>query len=143
MHSHDTAAGLTLIEVMVAMSMLAAGLLAMLTMQINAMRGGQHGKYLTEASQIANQQIEFLDNQTWANLVPGPPQTRVAAGVVNGNGPNQAQQYNVQWQILQDPGVNNQNLRWLNVTITWVESGDPANAPLHVYAVSSYRYNEL
>jgi len=136
------AEGLTLIEVMVAMAMLAAGLLAMLTMQVNALRSGRHGKNVTEASQIANQQLEYLENQSWTTMAPVAFQTRVAQGAVNGNGPNQAQTYTVQWQIVQDPGLNNQNLRWIDVSITWVEPGDSPNTPPHVYSVSSYRYNE-
>ena len=54
--------GFTLIEVLVGLILLAVGLLAIATMQITAVKGNFFGHYLTQASYVGQDRLEFLDN---------------------------------------------------------------------------------
>ena len=80
--------GLTLLELMVAMVILSIGLLGMLTMQIEAMKSGRVGKHVTDAAQIAQNQMETLQNQSW--LASAPTGGWTVPIVVNGMDPTNA-----------------------------------------------------
>lgn len=54
--------GFTLIEVLVGLVLLAIGLLAIAGMQISAVRGNFFSNYLTQASYVGQDRLEFLDN---------------------------------------------------------------------------------
>ncbi|HEX2486818.1 MAG TPA: prepilin-type N-terminal cleavage/methylation domain-containing protein, partial [Myxococcota bacterium] len=64
--------GMTLVEVMLATVLLAFGLLAMLALQMHAMRGGQRGRHYTEAAQIARDQMELMHRTPWAAATVQP-----------------------------------------------------------------------
>lgn len=51
-----------MIEVLVGLIILAIGLLALSAMQINAVRGNFFGHYMTQASYVGQDRLEFLDN---------------------------------------------------------------------------------
>ena len=136
-------AGLSMMEVIIALAMLSAGLLAMLAMQLHAMHAGRHGKNVTEAAAIGEQQLEFLYRQPWAALPPSPWSAPIPfLGAINGNvagGQAIAQTYNVQWRVVADPDPN---LRRVDVQVTWVEPDDGPNQPPNLYAVSTVRHND-
>lgn len=50
--------GFTLVEVMIALSVLAAGLLTVAVAQLYAMRGGSSGRHTSDAATIAHSQLE-------------------------------------------------------------------------------------
>ena len=52
--------GFTIIEVMIVIGMLAFGLLALSSMQLHAMRGGNQGRHATRAAALAESEMEFL-----------------------------------------------------------------------------------
>ncbi len=54
--------GFTLIEMMIALVLLAIGLLAIAGMQITAVRGNFFSHYLTQASYVGQDRLEILDN---------------------------------------------------------------------------------
>lgn len=60
--------GFSLIEMMVAVSILGFGLMGITAMQINAMRGARGSRNLTQAVEIAQGQIEQLTRLNWSNL---------------------------------------------------------------------------
>ena len=138
-------AGLTMIEVIVALAILAGGLLTMLTMQISAMRGGRQGRDHTEAARIAQDRMEFLHRvdftdpqvvpQAWTALV------NVNGSVTGGGGggPQIAQAYGLQYRV---QATADPNLRLIDVRVTWTEPGAPPAAPPRRYAVSSLRHND-
>jgi len=66
--------GFTLIEVMVAIAILSFGILGVATMQTSAMRANYRGYRLTQATTLAQDRIEFLKTQPYANLVVGDDQ---------------------------------------------------------------------
>jgi len=59
--------GLTLVEVMVAMVVLAFGLLGVAAMQVRAMQGGSSGMHLAEASGLARNRVELLTRLRWSD----------------------------------------------------------------------------
>ncbi len=54
--------GFSLIEVLIGLVLLAIGLLAIAGMQISAVRGNFFSNYLTQASYVGQDRLEFLDN---------------------------------------------------------------------------------
>jgi len=59
------AAGFTLIEVMIALGMLAAGLLTVAVAQLYAMQGGTSGRHASEAATVAHSWIENLQRRSF------------------------------------------------------------------------------
>ena len=66
--------GFTLLEVMVAIAILSIGILGVATMQTSAMRANFRGYRLTEATTLAQDRLEFLITQPFADLVEGVDQ---------------------------------------------------------------------
>ncbi len=141
-------AGLTIIELMVAMVVLTFGMLAMLAMQIHAMRGGTVGRHYTRAARIARDQVEvfhrfpyddpqFADTGGWV----------IGANVVTDNitlnaaGQNFTDEvYTVDWRLTTNPA--RPDLRNIDVRVTWREHNDDAGAPPRRFAISSSRYDD-
>jgi prepilin-type N-terminal cleavage/methylation domain-containing protein len=124
--------GFTLLEVVVAMGILATGLLAVTAAQIYAMRGGSTGRHTTDAASIAHSQIEqfqrmnFTDaalNQT-AGWIAG---TLVAGGqiqtTVQANPAALVEEtYTIQYRVTDvTPG----QLKAVDVRVTWNEPTRP------------------
>ena len=129
---------------MIALSILAVGLLAMLAVQISALRQGRMGRHVTQAAQVARDAMELLQRVDWTDPRLAPtawtalqPVTTV---VQSAGGPAQEQVFNVQWRITND--VADANLRLLDVRVLWNESGQGAAAPPRRYAMSSIRHND-
>jgi Tfp pilus assembly protein PilV len=133
-----------MLEVMISLAILAGGLLAMLALQISAMRQGRVGRDFTEAAFIAQDRMEQLQRLGWAD-----PQVQPTGwtAVVNrqgaltgggGGGAQVAEVYGVQERIT---ATADANLRLIDVRVTWVEPNAPAAAPAKRYAISSQKYN--
>ena len=140
----DRRAGFTLLEAMVALSILAVGLLAMLGMQLQAVRQSEWGRHTTAAGTIARDQLEMFNRLAWADaqLQPTNWTALVARDVTVDStlGDQLEQRFNVQWRITTDPA--NANLRQLDVRVLWTEEDQAAGTPSRSYAVSSIRYND-
>jgi Tfp pilus assembly protein PilV len=130
-------AGFTLIEIALALVVLAFGLLALLAMQVEAIRGGKQGRHGTQAAVVARSQMEVLQRLAWNDpamnatlgfTAPVQVQTVVQGPV------NQIEQiYNVSWQITDVTA----NLKATDVLVTWTEErGLPRS-----YALASVRTN--
>ncbi len=65
--------GLTLIEVMIAMAILAMGMLATVSMHYGTARNNTSGNIYTQASMLAQAQLEILKNQDVDSLLAGGP----------------------------------------------------------------------
>lgn len=141
---------MTILEVMIALSVLALGLLAMLAMQVSAMRGGKYGRHTTQAAQLARDQMEFLHRLDWADALVQPtawtaPAYMGTAGptivtVQSANGPQQEMTYNVSYRVTNDAADT--NLRLLDVRVNWTEMNAPPGAPLRRYAMSTIRHDD-
>jgi prepilin-type N-terminal cleavage/methylation domain-containing protein len=141
-------AGLSLLEVMIAMTILAVGLLGMLSMQLKAMSATSAGRHVTDAARIGLDQLETLKYQSWTSTAPsawtapvvviGPEAVAPAAVVAGAPAPN-PQVYNVSWRVSAVAGLS--DARQIDVRVTWREPGDTPTMPLRRYAVSSFKYN--
>ncbi|MBW2397169.1 MAG: hypothetical protein JRG95_23210 [Deltaproteobacteria bacterium] len=141
-------AGLSMVEVMMALTILAGGLLVMLTMQIHAMKGGRHGRNATEAARFAQNQMEVLHHQPFGGLAATGGWTAVVplTGFVTGGGAAaQAQQYQLDWTIAPfvdpNPALQADTFQF-DVRVRWADPNAPAASPLRSYVISSVRYND-
>jgi Tfp pilus assembly protein PilV len=140
---------MTLLEVMIALAILAVGLLAMLAMQVSAMRSGKYGRHTTQAAQLARDQMEYLHRLDWADaeIAPQawtPPTFLGQAGlwtvqVESATGFQQEMTYNVSYRVTNDA---NPDLRLVDVRVTWTEMNAPAGAPPRRYAMSTIRHDD-
>lgn len=143
--------GFTLVETMIAFVLLSFGLLAMLAMQLHAMRGGQLGRHYSNAAQIARDQMEALHRLPFGDplLAPGGWQAPTAgiatANTIqyDGGGTTQEQVFAAQYRVTAD-AVDPALLKHIDVRVTWYEpNDDPAPAPpRRRYAMTSVRFND-
>jgi len=119
------AGGFTLIEVMIALAVLAFGLLSLAAMQIHALTQGRSGRHSTQAMTIAQDQMEVFQRMDFAGMAQtvgwfdGPPVTNDVTGP---GGAEEEQAYGVQWRITDD--VANWT-KVVDVRVTWSEPDFP------------------
>ena len=136
------ASGFTIVETMVAFTILAFGLLAMLAMMTAALQGGQVGRHATDAARIARDQLEYFHRIGWTDgdLAPtGWTAPRVVTNDVQSVVIEQEMTYGLSWRIANDAG--NPDLRLIDVVVTWQEGNDRLTAPIRRVAMSSVRYD--
>lgn len=124
--------GFTLIEVMIALSMLAAGLLTVAAAQLYAMRGGTTGRHTSDAATVAHSQLENLQRMSFEDddldatggvwipdgglAVPRTVQATPVDAV--------EMTYTMQWRISDvDP-----NLKAVDVRVIWDEPQRPGRS---------------
>jgi prepilin-type N-terminal cleavage/methylation domain-containing protein len=142
--------GFTLLELMITLGIVAVGLLAMVMMQIQAMRDGSRGRHRTGGAMIARDEIEriqnmpfsdtaldvmspvawatpsWLDNSSDATLAPG----EVPVQVSQPGGDVRDLVYTVWYQVgPDDAGSPNPDLRRVDLEVVWTEEGLPNNQP--------------
>lgn len=69
--SHTAQGGFTFIELLIAMAILAIGMMAAVSMQFSSTRNNANGNIVTQASMLAKSQLETLKNQDISSLVAG------------------------------------------------------------------------
>jgi Tfp pilus assembly protein PilV len=131
-------------EAVVALSILAVGLLAMLGMQLQAVRQADWGRHTTDAGRVARDQLEMFSRMDWNDAdLQDTNWTAVVAvnsDVDSVQGTFTEQVFNLQWRITTDPG--NANLREIDVRVLWDEGDASGVGDQRRYAVSSMRYND-
>lgn len=131
--------GFTLIEVLVAMGILATGLLAVSAAQLYAMRGGRTGRHTTEAAELAQTQIEELNRLAWTDPNLGQTGGWTPAVVRDRTIETEAapvleQTYSLTWRIT---NVNNW-MKTIDVRVDW----DEPNRPGRSYTITTVRHND-
>lgn len=128
--------GFTLVEVMIALVILAFGLLAMAAMQLTAMSGGRAGRHSTQAAVVARDQMETFQRLAWATVAPtGGWTAPITVSSVPDGGPGTEQSYALTWRI------TNVDANWIknvDVRVTWNEP----NFTGRTLTLSSTRYND-
>ena len=129
--------GFSLIEVMVAFTILGVGLLSVAGAQVKAIQGTQNSRHLTQAAVVAQTQIERLARSNWTTLVPAgwTVPVPITTSVEDGNGGATEQTYNVSWRFL---NVVPNETRALDVRVAWTEASTGRNRAL---ATSTIRFN--
>jgi len=131
-----TRGGFTLLETMIAMTILGGGLLAVSGMQLTAIQYGGRGRHQTEAANIAQRQIEALQGVPWAALATTSGWTApVTVNHIVNDGNNRVEHsYALSWRI--DDLVTGIT-RTIDVRVNWNEP----NRPGREYALSGVRFN--
>jgi len=113
--------GFTLLEVIVAVSILTFGLLAVASMQMTAIRGNYNASNITEATTVAQDRLEELMGLPYGHndLIdsagggvtdhPDPPTPTAATG------------YTINYTVDSDTLVTNAKL--IELTVTWLDKG--------------------
>ena len=99
--------GFTLIEVMIAILILAVGMMAMALLQVTAIRGGSFANQMTQASIYGQDKIEELKNTTYASIANG------SDTITSGNGVTYART----WTVTTDSPYTGS--KTINLTISW------------------------
>ena len=118
--------GFTLLEVMIAVAILAFGILAVASMQTSSMYGNSVANRLTEGTGWAGSKMEELlaIPETDAQLSTGThgPET-VMSGV---------SRYEVNWEVIDSVDSLNplEDAKLIVVTVTWQDKGNPKSTEL-------------
>lgn len=123
--------GFSIIEVMIAISILSIGILALASMQVAAMRGNSFAGSVTEGSTWALDQIEKLMNLSWDDASLQDADLDGAAGLENIGIDTGTQadadfrvirgRYAIHWNVADN--VVTANTRTVNVIVTWTDHG--------------------
>jgi len=102
--------GFTLLEVMIAMVILAVALLGLAGLQVVSVQGTSRASHITEATTFAQDRLEQLITASFTTLADGASNVTGATGVT----------YSVQWDINPDDltGATRANV---TVTVSWVD----------------------
>ena len=102
--------GFTLVEVAVALIILAVGLLAVAAMQLTSTKGGSFSSYVTQATILAQDRLENLKNLSYGD--PG------LAGGQHDEGAMPDTIFSRQYRIAEDAG---NSIKFITVTVQWVD----------------------
>jgi type IV pilus assembly protein PilV len=116
--------GFTVLEVLIALSILLIGILGLLSMQLSSMRAAAFSRHATEATAIASDTMESLRTVALDSLVYSAPHPVDAQGIDDDDGA-----YTVTW----GPIINGSETS-ITVTVTWQEGPD-----LHTFQMTSVR----
>ncbi len=99
--------GFTLIEVMIAILILAVGMMAMALLQITAIRGGSFANQMTQASIYGQDKIEEIKNTAYASVTNG------SDTITSGNGVT----YTRTWTVTNNSPYSGS--KTVNLTVSW------------------------
>ena len=136
----DNTRGFSIVEVMITISIMSIGILALASMQVSAMRGNSFAGGVTEGSTWAGDQLEKLMNLSWDDPNLQDKDLDGAAGLDNvgfDNDPDtQADadfrtdegQFAIHWNVADN--VVTSNTKTINVIVTWTEHGTQKSVSL-------------
>jgi type IV pilus assembly protein PilV len=108
----ETDKGFTILEVLIAISVLAIGILAVASMQVSAIRGNAFASLQTEGTTIVLDRMEKLMSLSYGDA-------DLAAG--SHTDPSPPSGFSVVWNIEDDSPLN--NAKRVIVTVTWTDHG--------------------
>jgi len=98
--------GFSLIEVIIALFILAVALLALAGLMVSTTKNTSFGGHMTEASTFAQDKVEELKVSSWGNVVSGAD-TRTGSTGIN---------YSRTWTVMNN---TNSTQRWVTVRVNW------------------------
>ena len=113
--------GFSLIEVVIALFILAICLLALAGLMVTTTRNSSFGGHMTEAATVAQDKLEQLRAAPWVSVLAGADTQVGATGI----------SYLRSWTVAANP---NGDQRWVTVTINWT---DPTKKSTHNIIVRS------
>lgn len=109
--------GFTLLEVMIAMVILAFALLGLAGLQVVSVQGTSRASHITEATTLAQDQLEQLITMSFGSLADGQSNLTGATGVA----------YDVQWDI-EPNDLTGSTRADVTVTVSWIDERNAWNA---------------
>ena len=109
------ASGFTLIEILITISILCIGLLAVASMQISAIRGNSYARHVTEGTTLAQDRLEKLLSLSYTPSYTHPD---LSAGPHTDQ--NAPESYAITWDITNGPSTNPNlvaNTKLIKVTV--------------------------
>jgi prepilin-type N-terminal cleavage/methylation domain-containing protein len=100
--------GFSLIEVLIAMLILAISLLALAGLMVTTTRNNSFGGHMTEAATFAQDKLEQLRAAPWASIIPGADTVVGATGI----------SYARNWIVANNP---NGDQAWVTITMNWTD----------------------
>jgi type IV pilus assembly protein PilV len=111
--------GFTLLELIMAISILTVGILAVATMQVTSIRGNAYAGGMTEGVTHAADRIEKLMSLAWDD-------SNLGAG--SHNDPSPPSGYAVSWTVTDNTPVS--DTKTVEVTVNWTEHGATKNVTM-------------
>jgi Tfp pilus assembly protein PilV len=147
---HRQRAGVTLVEMMVALGIMAFGILTMALMQLAALKQGTQGQHTTDAASVGRTYLEQVQRLPWSELTTAvgagnwtPPTWAGATGTVTLalDAPSTSvsvpgETYTVEWRVSDVTG--NSCMRNVEIRVSWDEEGFTAPRTL---ILSTRRYD--
>ena len=115
--------GFTLVEFLIATAILSIGLLALINLQLMAIRGNHDSKEMTRAVLLAEKKMEELKNTAYSSLTIGTAQD--TNNPMNGLGQSGGI-FNRSWTIQNYAGSN--FMKEITVNVSWILKGQSHNA---------------
>jgi type IV pilus assembly protein PilV len=124
--------GFSLIEILIAITVFAIGILAVGKMQITAIKGNSFANDLTKATTLAQDRMEGLIGLSYTDPLLDDTNGDSHAGIDDANAttadhndPNNPVdgRYNISWNIAPDHYIG--NTKEIRVIITWADKGVP------------------
>ena len=130
--------GFTLLEAMIALAVLATGLMTLAVMQLQALSQGSAGRHTADAAAVARTYLEQMQRVPWTELdtaqaagdwtdpswAGAPASVDVALEIPGGGGASSVEHsYGVQWRVTNVvvSGTPNPCLRNVQVRVSWSE----------------------
>ena len=132
--------GFSLLEVLIALSILAVGVLAMAAMQLQALKFGRSGRHTSDAALVARNEMERLQRLDWGHADVAPTGGWTAPAnwdqtVETTGGPETEQSYQFRRRVTT---VVAGEVRSIDVQVQWNEP----NRPNRVFTISSLKKND-
>ncbi len=108
---HMNSKGFSLLEILIGLVILAVGILAIAALQMTSVRGNFFSNNLMQGTYVAQDQLEFLKNLPYDQLVAG----NYNDGAITLAGVTYNRTYNI---------TANDDLRIINYTVTWNDGVD-------------------
>ncbi len=146
----QASSGFSLLEVLIALSVLGFGLLTLAVMQIEGMRQGNAGRHTSDAAAVGRGYLEQVHRLPWAVLTTaqtvgtwtapgwaGLPNSTTSMNKPGGGALVTENNYTVQWRVT-DVGATPTCLRDVEVQISWNEEN---RTTPKLTTLSTRRYN--
>jgi type IV pilus modification protein PilV len=114
--------GFSLVEVLIALLILAISLLALAGLMMTTTRNSSFGGHMTEASTFAQDKLEQLRVSPWAGVATGNDTIQSSTGIT----------YTRNWTVTPN-GDGNQ--RWVSITLNWTDPTKNSNHSIRLLSV--------